>query len=138
MDMKCVFLNIAKQISKLMVSVDQYDQPGFSWHDWRNPRPQNGPPQSIEKKGRGHLGQTAKTKMGDCVPVPNILADKVLHIFPSDTFTVTQFVVKVMNLIILCQSTILLLPSGFKSAISAFRSFVGLFPSTVSKIGNIM
>ena len=54
------------QISKLMVSADRDDQPGCSWHDWGNPRPQGGPPQPLEKKRReGHLGQKAETKMGD-------------------------------------------------------------------------
>ena len=61
-----VISETAGQISKLTVSVDRYDQPGCSWHDRGDPRPQGGPFQPLEKKRReGHLGQKAETKMGD-------------------------------------------------------------------------
>ena len=40
----------AGQISKLVVSADKYDQPGCSWHDWGESRPQGGPSQPLEKK----------------------------------------------------------------------------------------
>ena len=47
-----VISKTAGHISKFMVSADRYDQPGCSWQDWGDPRPQGGPPQPLEKKLR--------------------------------------------------------------------------------------